>query len=62
MLLFWFNTCLTVALLAALVMDALPLAVLFMVAFAVAMQANFPSLEQQRERLAAHSGDSQMNE
>ena len=54
---FWLNLTLTVALLIALVTSLLPLAVLFMLAFAIAMVVNFPSLEAQRERLAAHAGN-----
>src|SRR3546814_2443506 len=39
-----------------LVMGVMPLAVLFMLAFALAMMLNFPSLDEQRERLSAHAG------
>jgi citrate-Mg2+:H+ or citrate-Ca2+:H+ symporter, CitMHS family len=52
---FWFNLMLTGGLLVALVLGAMPLPVLFMLAFAVAMGVNFPNLSQQRERLAAHA-------
>jgi CitMHS family citrate-Mg2+:H+ or citrate-Ca2+:H+ symporter len=55
--LFWVNLALTSILMVALVMGLLPLAVLFMLAFAVAMVINFPSLEAQRERLEAHAGN-----
>lgn len=55
--LFWFNLVLTVGLLTALIMGWLPLAVLFMLAYAVAITVNFPSLQDQRERLAAHAGN-----
>lgn len=55
--LLWFNVLLTAALMSALVMELLPLPVLFMLAFAVALSVNFPSLQAQRERLAAHSGN-----
>jgi CitMHS family citrate-Mg2+:H+ or citrate-Ca2+:H+ symporter len=50
-----FNISLTVLLMVLLVMDIAPLAVLFMVAFAIAITVNFPNLRDQRERLAAHS-------
>src|SRR3546814_6955791 len=40
-----------------LVMGVMPLAVLFMLAFALAMMLNFPSLDEQRERLSAHAGN-----
>jgi len=55
--LFWFNLALTLALLIALVTSVLPLAVLFMLAVAIAMVVNYPSLDAQRERLAAHAGN-----
>ena len=55
--LFWFNLALTFGLLVALVMGAMPLAVLFMLAFAIAMMVNFPTLDEQRERLGAHAGN-----
>ena len=53
--LFWFNAALTVGLLVALIGGLLPLPVLFMIAFAVAMCVNYPSLAEQRARLAAHA-------
>lgn len=55
--LFWFNLALTVGLLTALILGVLPLAVLFMISFAIAITVNYPNLSQQRERLAAHSGN-----
>lgn len=55
--LIWFNFLLTGALMTALVMDLMPLAILFMLAFAVAMTVNFPRLQDQRERLSAHAGN-----
>lgn len=51
------NFLLTAVLMVALVMGVLPLPVLFMLAFAVAMMINFPSLTAQRERLEAHAGN-----
>lgn len=53
--LLWLNILITVALLAALVAGVLPLPVLFLVAYAVALTVNFPTLEQQRARLEAHA-------
>lgn len=53
--LFWFNVALTAGLLAALIAGLLPLPVLFMLAFAIAMSVNYPSLAEQRDRLAAHA-------
>ncbi len=51
------NAMLTLTLMVLLVFGVLPLPVLFMLAFALAMLINYPSLEQQKERLAAHSGN-----
>lgn len=55
--LFWFNLALTVALMAALILNLLPLAILFMVAFAIAITVNFPKIADQRARIAAHAGN-----
>lgn len=53
--LFWFNAALTAGLLAALIGGVLPLPILFMLAFAIAMRVNYPGLAEQRDRLAAHA-------
>lgn len=53
--LFWFNAFLTVALLVLLVIDLLPVAVLFMVAAAIALTANFPGLKDQQEAITRHA-------
>lgn len=50
-----FNIALTVALMAGLVLDVAPLAVLFMIAFGLAITVNFPSVSDQRDRIAAHA-------
>lgn len=55
--LFWFNVALTAGLLVALIGGLMPLPVLFMLAFAVAMSVNYPTLAEQRDRLAAHAGN-----
>lgn len=55
--LIWVNFLLTAALMVALVVGVLPLPILFMLAFSVAMMINFPSLAAQRERLEAHAGN-----
>jgi len=55
--LFWFNLALTAVLMAALVKGLMPLAVLFMIGFAIAIAVNFKSLESQRDRLVAHAGN-----
>jgi CitMHS family citrate-Mg2+:H+ or citrate-Ca2+:H+ symporter len=52
-----FNLALTLALLAGLVLGVMPLPVMFMLAFAVALVVNYPKLEDQRERLYAHAGN-----
>jgi CitMHS family citrate-Mg2+:H+ or citrate-Ca2+:H+ symporter len=54
--LIWFNGALTLTLMCTLVAGLLPLPVLFMVAFSIAMIVNYPSLQQQKDRVAAHAG------
>ncbi|WP_321835190.1 CitMHS family transporter [Pseudomonas kulmbachensis] len=54
--LIWFNGALTLALMVALIAGLLPLPVLFMVAFSIAMIVNYPCLQQQKDRVAAHAG------
>nr|WP_183902469.1 citrate:proton symporter [Rhizobium metallidurans] len=51
-----FNGLLTVAILVLLVMDVLPLGLIFMVGFAIALSVNFPSINAQRERIESHAG------
>lgn len=51
-----FNFLLTAILMAALVMDLMPVVILFMIALALALIINFPNLEDQRVRLASHAG------
>lgn len=53
----WINMLLTVALLVALIAGLLPLPVLFLVAFALALVINYPSLEEQKARIAANAGN-----
>lgn len=53
--LFWVNAALTITLMVALVMEVLPLAVLFMIAFSFALLINYPHLDAQRQRIAAHA-------
>ena len=54
--LFWFNTVLTVVLIIALLMSLLPLPILFVLAFAIALPANYPSWEAQQKHLVSHAG------
>ncbi|MEO5725929.1 MAG: citrate:proton symporter, partial [Byssovorax sp.] len=51
----WFNGALTLVLMAALVLGVLPLPVLFMIAFGIALIVNYPDITVQRQRLGAHS-------
>lgn len=51
------NLLLTFALMVALVMNILPLPVLFMIAFALALIINYPKPEDQRERLSVHAAN-----
>jgi len=53
----WINTALTIALLTGLVMAVLPLPVLFMLAYAVAVMLNYPAIEEQKALLARHAGN-----
>jgi len=49
-----FNAILTLVTLVLLVMETLPLAVIFLIACAVALVVNFPDAHEQRDRLTAH--------
>lgn len=51
------NAALTLALMVALVMQLLPLPVLFMVGFALALLINYPKMADQRARIVAHSNN-----
>lgn len=51
----WVNVLLTVGLLVALIMGLMPLPILFVAATAVALMINYPSLQEQKERLSAHA-------
>lgn len=53
--LIWVNFALTAALLGLLIAGALPLPVLFMIFFAIAIMINYPKLHEQKERLSAHA-------
>lgn len=53
----WFNAALVIVLLGLLVWGILPLSVLMMIAFAIAMIVNYPGVAQQKERIAAHAGN-----
>ncbi|MEU9230201.1 CitMHS family transporter [Streptomyces massasporeus] len=53
--LYWFNALLTVSLLTAMIMEWLPIPVLFLIGAALALSVNFPHIPDQRARLAAHA-------
>ncbi len=53
--LLWFNAALTVVLLVVLVMDILPIPVLFMIAASIALTVNFPKVKEQGDAIARHS-------
>lgn len=55
--LIWVNFVLTVVLMVSLIMAALPLPVLFMIFFAVAIMINYPKLDEQKERIASHASN-----
>lgn len=54
--LFWFNVVLTVVLIVALLMSLMPLPILFVLAFVIALMANYPSWEAQQKHLVSHAG------
>ncbi|GHE78981.1 citrate:proton symporter [Streptomyces longispororuber] len=53
--LYWFNAGLTVLLLTAMIMEWLPIPVLFLLGAALALTVNFPHMPDQKARIAAHS-------
>ncbi|MFD4262453.1 CitMHS family transporter [Streptomyces sp. NPDC058534] len=53
--LYWFNVLLTVALLTAMIMEVLPIPVLFLLGAALALTVNFPHIPDQKARIAAHA-------
>lgn len=53
--LFWLNATLTIVLMGSLVMGILPLPILFMLAFSIALVINYPGLDEQRQRISAHA-------
>ena len=55
--LLWVNLALTLALMTALILGVLPMPVLFMVGFAIALVINYPNLAEQRRRVVNHAGN-----
>ena len=51
------NAILTIVLLVALIKGVLPLPVLFMIGFSIAILLNYPSIEQQKALIARHAGN-----
>jgi citrate-Mg2+:H+ or citrate-Ca2+:H+ symporter, CitMHS family len=55
--LIWVNAALTAVLMVGLILEVLPIAVLFILGFAVALLINYPRMEEQRRRVASHAGN-----
>ncbi|SOY47384.1 Citrate transporter [Cupriavidus taiwanensis] len=55
--LLWFNLLLTIGLMAMLILGIFPLPALFIVASAIALMVNYPSLQEQKERIGAHAAN-----
>ncbi len=55
--LIWFNFALTAALLVLLVIGIVPLPILMMLAFAIALIVNYPNIDAQKARIEAHAGN-----
>ncbi|QDY76037.1 CitMHS family transporter [Streptomyces qinzhouensis] len=53
--LYWFNAGLTIALLTAMIMELLPIPVLFLLGAALALTVNYPNMAEQKERIGAHA-------
>lgn len=53
--LYWFNAALTALLILALLMSWMPLPILFILAFSVALLVNYPSWDEQQKHLSSHA-------
>ncbi|MFE6061837.1 CitMHS family transporter [Streptomyces sp. NPDC056431] len=53
--LYWFNAGLTVALLTAMILELMPIPVLFLLGAALALTVNYPKMAEQKARIAAHA-------
>ncbi|MGW9175854.1 CitMHS family transporter [Streptomyces decoyicus] len=53
--LYWFNAALTLALLTLLILQVMPIPVLFLIGAALALTVNFPQMKDQKARVAAHA-------
>nr|WP_280528776.1 CitMHS family transporter [Pseudomonas salomonii] len=54
---FWPNLILTLTLITCLVLGTMPIQILFMVGFAIAITLNYPTIEDQKARIAAHAAN-----
>ncbi|MGD7060933.1 CitMHS family transporter [Bacillus altitudinis] len=55
--LIWVNFFLTIAVMVTLVLDIVPIPVLFLIGFVIALMINYPKVEDQRERILSHAGN-----
>lgn len=55
--LLWFNFLLTVALMVTLILDVIPLYILFIIAFSIALMVNYPNLEKQKKVIKEHASN-----
>ncbi|GLF96187.1 CitMHS family transporter [Streptomyces yaizuensis] len=53
--LYWFNAGLTITLLTAMIMELLPIPVLFLLGAALALTVNYPNMAEQKARIGAHA-------
>ncbi|MFD3568236.1 CitMHS family transporter [Streptomyces sp. NPDC058667] len=53
--LYWFNAGLTLVLLTAMILEVLPIPVLFLLGAALALTVNYPRMAEQKARIAAHA-------
>ncbi|RYL94358.1 citrate transporter [Sporolactobacillus sp. THM7-4] len=53
----WVNGILTIMLLICLIIELIPVPVLFMIGFAIAAMLNYPNLKEQKERLQSYAGN-----
>ena len=54
---FWPNLILTLTLITCLVLGTMPIQILFMIGFAIAITLNYPKIEEQKARIAAHAAN-----
>ena len=54
---FWPNLILTLSLITCLILGAMPIQILFMVGFAIALMLNYPKIEDQKARIGAHAAN-----